>query len=153
MIATDRSGMDVDVLAILLLDSWIEVLAAPKEYRSLQRPADPAVLLKLLDVWLARSDRVERGDEGEVTSQKLFQHRFDAAPARALRAAVAAWATPEVLSDEIKEAARAVLRSMGREKAREGVAWEDYDSTSTRRRPLDEGLVWSEGLDAVLPRT
>ncbi len=143
MIAKDKDGMDVDVLAILHAEQWMGVLAAPHLYRALPRPVEPDVILELLDVWIARADRAVRGEEDEPTTEKLFGYRFDGAFARKLRALVAAW-TPPDLPGEIVEAARALERSKGSDKPPRGATWDDFTFD------LD-GLIWSEGLDAILP--
>jgi hypothetical protein len=145
MIAKDKDGMDVDALAILYAESWVEELAAPRRYRILQRQADPEVILKLLDVWIARADRAD------PLSEKLFGHPFDAGAARVLRASVTAWKSPD-LPAEVTEAARALLRSMGEKTAPGGVAWDDYTFEDRDGRTLDSYLVWSDGIDAILPK-
>jgi hypothetical protein len=145
MIAKDKDGFDVDTPAILYMESWLDVLAAPRRYRMLTRPADPDVLLKLLDIWIARAERSD--PEGE----RLFGHRFDAESARALRAPVAAWKSHD-LPAEVTEAARGLLRSMGKETAPGGVAWDDYTFEDRDGRTLDSYLIWSEGLDEIVQR-
>jgi hypothetical protein len=57
VIAKDRDGFNIDSLAILFTDDWLTVLAAPHIYRSLQRPVEPAFLLRLLDIFIAYADR------------------------------------------------------------------------------------------------
>jgi hypothetical protein len=143
MIPKDKAGMDVDVLAIICMDNWLKALAAPRLYRALAHPADPEVILKLLDIWIARAERAD------PESDDAFGWRFEAAPARALRDAVAHWKSPDV-PDEVKAAARAVKRSMGQETARGGVSWDDYTYEVEEGRTLEDSFIWSEGLDEIL---
>ncbi len=117
MIAKDKWGIDVDVSAIFCADAWVAVLAAPHLYRGLTRPAEPDVIVKLLDVWIARADR------RDLESDKQFGYHFDGEAARRLRAMVAAWTPPE-LPAEVTEAARALVRATGFEKSQRRV--DDY---------------------------
>lgn len=109
----------------------------------LERPANPEVILKLVDIWIARADRAD--PEGE----RLFGWRFEAAPARALREAVAAWKSPD-LPAETMEAARAFLRSIGQPTAPLGISWDEYTYDDQGGRTLDSYLIWAEGLDEIL---
>jgi hypothetical protein len=102
----DCDGFPIDALAILCIDDWLTVLAAPIVYASLKRPVEPEVLLRLLDIYIAY---VDRGD------YYLFDHTPEPnrpALARQLRELIAGWTPPE-LPAEITEAARALLYAEG----------------------------------------
>lgn len=145
MIAKDKDGFNVDTLAVLYADEWMEVLAAPRCYGALQRPVDPAVLLQLLDFWIAYA---ERGDHygGDATPDALRP-----ALARRLRALIAAW-TPPDLPPEISEAARAVLRAEWQRALPKRTTWDDHTCDPSNGRSLESYLIWSEGLPAILPK-
>jgi hypothetical protein len=149
LLPTDADGFPIDTEAILWTQAWLDVLAKPHEYRALQRPVDAAVkavLLCLLDVWIAYVDRGDwylYGDPPEEDRPAL---------ARKLRALLEAW-TPPDLPAEITEAARALLDAEGEKKRRreEGGTWDDVrvvDPTET----IDSYLLWPEGLAAVWPK-
>src|SRR3954468_23196544 len=109
VLPTDADGAPIDIVAILYTREWLGVLAKPQEYRALQRPVDAAVkavLLCLLDVWIAYVDRGDWYLYGEPSEEDR------PALARRLRALLEAWTPPE-LPAEITEAARAVLDAEG----------------------------------------
>lgn len=137
MIATDKDGIKVDTLAIIYGESWLSVLAVPDTYRLLQRAADPAVLLQLLDIWIAYA---ERGDHYLCTTPPDEQRP---ALARKLRALIEAWTPPE-LPAEITDAAGDLLRAEGLETSAFGFHF-------SSGRPLESYLIWSEGFPAILP--
>jgi hypothetical protein len=124
------------------------VLARPERYRALQRHVDDAVkalLLTLLDVWIAYVDRGDWyfDDPSEGDRPAL---------ARKLRALLEAW-TPPDLPAEIIEAARAVLDPEGvkRWRLEKGVTWDDALADDPTRT-VDSYLLWPEGLAAVWPK-
>lgn len=149
VLPTDVDGFPVDTLAILYTESWLGVLARPQAYRALQRPVDAAVkavLICLLDVWIAYVDRGDwylYGDPPEEDRPAL---------ARKLRALLEAWMPPD-LPAEITEAARALLEAEGAKKRRleEGGTWDD-GSFGDPTRTVDSFLLWPEGLAAVWPK-
>lgn len=145
MIGKDADGLPVDTLPILYADNWLQVLAAPHVYQALTRPVDPALLLRLLDVWISY---VDRGDS------YLFADPPDAgrpALARKLRALLEAWTPPE-LPGEITEAARALLHAEGYKTPPRGAAtWDDLEYCSPGRT-IESYLIWPEGLEAIFPK-
>jgi hypothetical protein len=141
MIAKDKDGFNVDSLAILYTDNWLTVLAAPQAYRLLQRPVEPAHLLRLLDIWIAYT---ERGDHYMSATPEPQSGAPRPALARALRALIAAWTPPE-LPVAITEAARVVLQAEGsvpRETAAAG--WDSYTWDLSDGRTLESYLSWPE---------
>jgi hypothetical protein len=139
---TDADGFPIDTEAILWTENWLGVLAKPHEYRAIQRPVDAAVkavLLCLLDVWIAY---VDRGDW--YLDDPSGEDR--PALARKLRALLEAW-TPPDLPPEITEAARTVLDAEGVTKH-----WREKAGTWDDDRTVDSYLLWPEGLAAVWPK-
>jgi hypothetical protein len=136
-IATDKDGMNIDMMAVLLTSHWLIVLAAPHVYGLLQRVAEPAHLARLLDIWIAYTDR---GD-----------HYLSATPgedrpmlARALSARIAGW-TPPDLPGEITEAARAILHAEGAVPLQAKTdGWDSYQWDLGDGSSLDSSLSWSE---------
>lgn len=148
VLPTDVAGFPVDTLAILYTENWLGVLARPQAYRALERPVDAAVkavLLCLLDVWIAYVDRGDwyLGEPPEGDRPAL---------ARKFRARLEAW-TPPALPAEIIEAARAVLDGEGESKHQreKGFTWND-GSFGDPTRTVDSFLLWPEGLAAVWPK-
>jgi hypothetical protein len=148
LLSTDADGFPIDLDALVCTWVWLGVLARPQDYRALQRPVDAAVkalLLCLLDVWIAYVDRgdwyVSRDPEGDRS-----------ALARKLRALLDAW-TPPDLPAEITEAARALLDAEGEKKWRleTGRSWDDT-SFGDPDRTIDSCLLWPEGLAEVWPK-
>jgi len=143
VLPTDADGVPIDMEAFLYTWAWLGVLARPHSYRALQRPVDAAVkavLLCLLDVWIAYVDRGDWYYEGPPEEDRP-------ALARRLRALLEAWTPPE-LPAEITEAARAVLVAEGLE---EGGTWDDA-SVVDPTDMIDSYLLWPEGLAAVWPK-
>ena len=149
VLPTDEDGFPIDAGAILYTESWLYTLARPHEYRALQRPVDAAVkavLLTLLDVWIAYVDRGDwylYGAPSEENRPEL---------ARKLRALLEAWTPPE-LPAEITEAARAVLDAEGEKQWRlkKGLTWDDT-RVGDPDRTVDSYLLWPEGLAEVWPK-
>jgi hypothetical protein len=149
VLPTDADGFPIDTGAILWTANWLEVLARPHEYRALQRPVDvaaKAVLLTLLDVWIAYADR------GDWYLCPVPSENDRPALARKLRELLDAW-TPPDLPVEITEAARAVLDAEGDKPLRleEGRTWDDASFLDTDRT-VDSYLLWPEGLAEVWPK-
>jgi hypothetical protein len=137
-------GFPVDTLAILRTQEWLLALAAPRVYCALERPVDKAVLLHLLDIWVAYADR---GD------YYLLDHVPDPdrpALARKLRVLIDAWTLPE-LPAEITETARELLRAEGYDEPPNGAAtWDDY--TFDPDEPVASQLVWAEDLPKLVAK-
>ena len=146
MIGKDKAGMDADALAILYTENWLAVVAAPHNYRALERPVEPAVLLQLLDIWTAYVDR------GDYYIYAKPPHEGRPALVRKLRALIEAWTPPE-LPEEITEAARALLVAEGCLTGRHHLEGGNWDSLTFAddTRTVDSYLIWSEGLPAILP--
>lgn len=136
MMARDRDGFNIDTLAIFFTDDWLMVLAAPPIYRALQRPVEPAFLIRLLDIWIAYADR------GDRYVFSLASDPDRPALARELRDLIAAWTPPE-LPPDITAAARALLRAEGYEEPPLGAAtWDDFNFDSDRA--VESRLAWPE---------
>jgi hypothetical protein len=148
LLPTDADGFPIDTAAILATESWLDVLARPHDYRALQRPVDAAVkavLLCLLDVWIAYVDRGDwyLGDPPEEGRPAL---------ARKLRALLEVWTPPE-LPAEITEAARALLDAEGQKQwRRDGDGTREDASVGDPTETIDSCLLWPEGLADVWPK-
>jgi hypothetical protein len=148
LLPTDANGAPIDMVALFYTFEWLHVLARPDKYRALTRPVDAAVkavLLTLLDVWIAYVDRGDWYFDGPPEEDR-------AALARRLRALLEAWTPPE-LPVEINEAARAVLDAEGVKKWRleKGVTWDDFPADDPTRT-VDSYLLWPEGLATIWPK-
>lgn len=137
--------LNPDIAGVINTTHWIMVLASPPLYRTMKREAEPAHLVRLVDVWIAYA---ERGD---------VYHHADFAPvpyeqrvplARRLRALLAEWRPPE-LPSEITEVARAVLHAEGMKPPQK----DGWDATAIDPEyPLEDILLWPEGIPALLRR-
>lgn len=140
MIAKDKDGANVDTLVILFTENWLGVLAAPLQYRVLQRAVDPAYLVSLMDTWIAYA---ERGENYVAQIADPVRDAQRPALARTLRALLAAW-TPPGLPAEITATARALLEAEGAVPPWvTEVGWDTYTFES-KDRTLESFLSWPE---------
>jgi hypothetical protein len=142
----DKDGFPLNTLALLHMDYWLSVLAAPHVYRALQRPVDVSVLLRLLDVWIAYVDR------GHHYIADGYPEEGRPAIARELRDRISRW-TPPDLPVEITEGARALLSAEGKRRPPRGETWDDFTFNLDEGQTVDSILVWPEGLADVLPKS
>jgi hypothetical protein len=137
-------GFPVDFLAIQYTVNWLLVLAAPRVYRAIERPVDKAVLLHLLDIWIAYADR------GDYYVNDYVPDPDRPALARKLRALIDAWTPPE-LPAAIVETARDLLRAEGdREPPNQAATWDDY--TFEPGEPVASALAWAEDLPGLVKK-
>jgi hypothetical protein len=126
---------------------WLHVLACPKIFHQMTRKPTREHILSVHARYLpyARSRRarvdqqgyfVTRGDED--LREKLADH---------LRELLEAWTPPE-LPLEITETARALLDAEGIEPPEGG--WDNIQEDPSY--PIEEGLLWPEGVPALLKR-
>lgn len=141
--ASRRIPDDDDGAEVLNSWHWILVLASPPLYRTIRRPVDPLYVARMIDIIIAYAERGARY-LGARLSPVRYERR--APLAKKLRALIVEW-TPPDLPAKITAAARELLRAEG-QAAPEG----GWDALSTDPDPVEDILVWAEGLSILRGR-
>jgi hypothetical protein len=143
-ILATEDGTRSEVADVFNMIHWLHVLASSRLYGLLQRAPSREHLLSLLDIYLAyvaRNDWYRRAIDQETHAAPR------AALASRLRARMETWTPPE-LPPEIADIAGRLLEAEGVEPPRGG--WDAFVNTAVE--PLDDVLLWPEGIPLVVRR-